>query len=160
MFAHVGPLHILFNMYTLYSFGTPLTGMLGPRRFLAVYMLSGLAGGLAQVNYPAIARRLDFPATYKSRLRDQASLGASGAVLGLVGCMAALAPHTQATVFFIPMSLRVLLPVISGLSLWAAWDGADFGGMQLGHLGHFAHVGGITTGLMLGMLMRGRSVRY
>ena len=84
-FAHMDPLHLFFNLYTLHSFGGAAHAYLGPARFLALYFAAGLAGGAAQLSYPALARALRWPAARDRRLADVPSLGASGAVFGLVG---------------------------------------------------------------------------
>ena len=49
MFAHGGFLHILFNMYALWLFGTVLERIWGPKKFLIFYLVCGLAAGLAQM---------------------------------------------------------------------------------------------------------------
>jgi membrane associated rhomboid family serine protease len=72
MFLHIGIVHVLFNGYALVAIGTELERILGWRRFLAIYLLSGLFGGLA--SYAFIA---------------SLSAGASGAIFGIIGALAA-----------------------------------------------------------------------
>ncbi|NJE10721.1 rhomboid family intramembrane serine protease [Thermococcus sp. MAR1] len=72
MFVHVGILHIGFNMYFLLMMGRQLEGILGPKRLVMVYLVSGLAGNLLTL--------LLLPA-------NSASAGASGALFGIVGAL-------------------------------------------------------------------------
>jgi membrane associated rhomboid family serine protease len=69
-FLHGGFLHLALNMYALYLFGPPLEAALGRVRFLALYLLSALGGSAASYAFSA---------------PNQPSLGASGAVFGLLG---------------------------------------------------------------------------
>lgn len=70
MFLHFGILHIAFNMWALLVIGTPLEQMLGRLRFLVLYFLSGLGGGLLSMAFGPI---------------DETAAGASGAIFGLFG---------------------------------------------------------------------------
>ena len=154
MFAHVSPLHLFFNLYTLHSFGTSANLLLGPARFVALYLSAGLVGGLAQVCYPDVARRLSWPAarTMVTR-RDTPSLGASGAVFGLIGLLGGLAPRSEVVFFIVPMQQRVFLALVLGGSAYACYVGDSGGGVQLGHA---AHLGGAAVGLAAGLLLRRR----
>ena len=156
MFAHVSPLHLFFNLYTLHSFGGNAVALLGPARFAALYLTAGLAGGLAQVYYPAVARALDWPAARVSRLSDAPSLGASGAIFGLIGLLGALAPRSEVVFFILPMQQRVFLTLVLGGSALACYFGSD-GGVQLGHA---AHVGGAAVGIAAGLMLRRRGARW
>jgi membrane associated rhomboid family serine protease len=69
MFVHMGVIHLFMNMYFLYSLGPLLESMWGSVRFLVLYVVSGLAGGVAVV------------------LANSAAIGASGALCGLLGSM-------------------------------------------------------------------------
>ncbi|WFB08488.1 rhomboid family intramembrane serine protease [Streptomyces sp. LX-29] len=75
MFLHEQPMHIAFNMLSLWWLGPPLEAALGRARFLALYLLSGLGGSAL---------------TYLLADQTQASLGASGAIFGLLGATAVL----------------------------------------------------------------------
>ena len=156
MFAHVSPLHLFFNLYTLHSFGASAVALLGPARFAALYFSAGIAGGAAQVYYPAVARALDWPAARARRWSDAPSLGASGAIFGLIGLLGALAPRSEVVFFVIPMQQRVFLALVLGGSAAACYFGAD-GGAQLGHA---AHIGGAVVGIAAGMALRRRRARW
>ncbi|WP_328311796.1 rhomboid family intramembrane serine protease [Streptomyces sp. NBC_00442] len=75
MFLHGSYIHIGFNMLSLWWLGGPLEAALGRARYLALYFVSGLAGGAL---------------TYLLAAQNQPSLGASGAIFGLFGAMAVL----------------------------------------------------------------------
>ena len=129
MFAHGGILHILFNMYALWMFGTVLEKVWGPKRFLIFYLICGLAAGIAQM-----------------LLSDSPSVGASGAIMGLLAAFGYLFPNTQ---FFIipfpfPIKAKYLVVIVAAIDL--------FGGLHPGgndNIGHFAHLGGLVMGLLL-----------
>jgi membrane associated rhomboid family serine protease len=70
MFLHFGFLHIAFNMWALLVIGTPLEQMLGRIRYLALYFLAGIGGGLLSMAFGPI---------------DETAAGASGAIFGLFG---------------------------------------------------------------------------
>ena len=125
-FIHQGLLHIGLNMYALYIFGPPLERLLGPVRFALAYA-AGLLGGSAAVLLFAF---------------NQPTVGASGAVLGLAGALAAVLwsrgiKITQTSlggIFVINLALPLL---IGGISFW-------------GHLGGI--VGGFAGGWLLSWL--------
>ena len=130
MFAHANFLHILFNMYGLWMFGTVLERSWGPKRFLIFYFACGLAAGIAQTLL----------------VHNSAAIGASGAVMGLLGAFGYLFPNTQ---FFIipfpfPIKAKYLVAIVAAIDLFGGFHpgGAD-------NIAHFAHLGGLVMGLLL-----------
>lgn len=130
MFAHAGFMHILFNMYGLWMFGTVLERSWGPRRFLIFYFVCGLAAGIAQCLL----------------VHNAAAIGASGAVMGLLGAFGYLFPNTQ---FFIipfpfPIKAKYMVAIIAAIDIFGGFHpgGAD-------NIAHFAHLGGLVMGLVL-----------
>src|SRR5688572_7452045 len=81
MFAHGGFFHILFNMYALWMFGSVLERLWGPKRFLIFYFVCGLAAAVAQM---FTIGELGIP-----------TVGASGAIMGLLAAFAYLFPNTE-----------------------------------------------------------------
>jgi membrane associated rhomboid family serine protease len=123
MFAHVEIWHIAFNMVALYALGPQLELVLGRARFLALYLLSGLAGSTL---------------VYWLADEGSATLGASGAVFGLMGALLVIA-------FKVGGNLQSLLTWI-GINVAITVFGASFISWQA-HLGGFA--GGVIVAAAL-----------
>lgn len=120
-----GPLHILFNMLSLYFFGTWLEDLVGPRRFLLLYLASIVLGGAVQ-----LAGSLS--------LGDSAPIvGASGAVLFLIVAMAVLRPHAQVIFFIFPMKLRTLALIYVGMDVFTLVEQMRGAGSNTAVLVHF-----------------------
>ncbi len=133
MFAHSPQtiFHIIFNMYALWMFGTVLERVWGPKKFLIFYLICGLAAGVAQLF-------LMQP--------DGAAIGASGAVMGLLGAFAYLFPNTKFYILPFPFPIKAKFMVL----IYAAID--LFGGLHPGgsdNIAHFAHLGGLIMGFIL-----------
>ena len=130
-FLHVDPTHFLFNMITLFFFGRFMESILGPVAFLLLYFGSELAAN----GYSLYARRNDLM---------YASIGASGAVSGVLFGFCLLRPLDEIHIFFIPFGVPAFL--YAGLyvaySLYAM-DNAR------GGTAHEAHLGGAIGGIIL-----------
>jgi membrane associated rhomboid family serine protease len=133
-FLHGGLLHLICNLIVLYFFGRALEEHLGRRRFLRLYLGSGVLGGLLQMLFAAVS-----PAHFGG-----AVVGASAGVFGLVAAFASLFPQRTLTllVFFIlPVSMR------ARTLLWLSLGLALFGILVPGDgVAHAAHLGGIMGG--------------
>jgi membrane associated rhomboid family serine protease len=126
MFLHAGLWHIGFNMYALYLFGPTIEQAFGTRRFVAMYFVAGLAGSAASFAFPP----------------HVPSLGASGAIFGILGVMLVYL-YNRRTQTFIGHYLRNLLGLLAinfaigflpGLNIdWVAHLGGLIGGMALGY---------------------------
>lgn len=122
MFVHdpSGIMHILFNMITLFFFGPRVEAFLGSRRFITLYLISGVAGGLLSLVFTPYA----------------SIIGASAAVFGVMLAFAIQWPRERLLIWgIIPVEARWL---IVGTTLFSLWGG--FGGY--GGVAHFAHLGG------------------
>ena len=130
MFAHANFMHILFNMYGLWVFGTVLERSWGPKRFLIFYLACGLAAGIAQTLL----------------VHDSAAIGASGAIMGLLGAFGYLFPNTQFFIIPIPFPIKAkyLVAIVAAIDIFGGFHpgGAD-------NIAHFAHLGGLVMGLLL-----------
>ena len=91
-FSHGGVMHLAFNMLALYSFGEAVLRVLGPERFLLIYVVAGLGSDLV-----VFALRKDDP-TYRC-------LGASGSVFGIMTAAVVLDPTTSIMMFFVPIPI-------------------------------------------------------
>lgn len=124
MFLHAGFGHLLFNMLGLYFFGPRVESRLGGRRFLGLYLTSGLVGALLSI------------ATPHARI-----VGASGAVFGVMLGFARYWPREPIYLWGVfPVEARVLVVVTTVLALWGAFSRAT------GGIAHFAHLGGYVGG--------------
>jgi len=130
-FLHSGWMHLIFNMAALYSFGGMLESAVGPAKFLAIYFLSLVTGNLLSVF------------VHRNKL-SYTSIGASGAVSGIVFAGIALFPDMSMGLLFIPIRLPGWL---FGL-LYVIY--CMFGiRSQRDNIGHDAHLAGGLTGLIL-----------
>ena len=123
MFLHGGVMHILFNMIGLYFFGPRVEAQLGSQRFITLYLLSGVAGGLLS-----------------SILAPQAALiGASAAVYGVMLAYAMFWPRDEVFLWgLVPVQVRWLIAFVTAFSLFSGFGGRTDG------VAHFAHLGGFA----------------
>jgi len=120
MFLHGGLVHLLFNMMALYFFGPRLEARLGGRRFLTLYLVSGLVGALLSMVFSRAGL-----------------IGASGAVLGVSLGFARYWPDTPVLLMFIPMRARTMVIVFAVASVYLGFSGMLRGIAHFGHLGGF-----------------------
>jgi len=153
MFMHGGLFHVAGNMLYLWIFGDNVEDTLGHGRFLAFYLLSGVAAALAQI---AVHPGSHIP-----------MVGASGAVSGVLGAYLLLFPYASVLMllifgFFvrivhwpamIVLGLWIVVQFVSGLITASA---AAAGGEVTGGTAWFAHIGGFLAGIILLFLMRPR----
>lgn len=124
MFLHAGFTHFFFNMLALYFFGPRLEMRLGGRRFIGLYLTSGIAGAVMSLVTPYAQ-----------------IVGASGAVFGVMLGYAHYWPRDIVYVFFLPMEARWLVVLMTAMALFGAWQGQ-------GGIAHFAHLGGFAGGFL------------
>ncbi|MBC7851166.1 MAG: rhomboid family intramembrane serine protease [Chitinophagaceae bacterium] len=120
--------HIFFNMFTLWMFGKILENFWGSKRFLQFYILCGIGGAIAHL-----------------LTSDNAAVGASGAIMGLMAGFAYLFPNTELFLMFIPVPLKAkyIIPGLMALDLFGGISRTEDG------IAHWAHLGGAATGLLL-----------
>ncbi len=130
-FIHANFSHLLFNMISLYMFGTMVEAYFGSKRFLAYYLLSGAAG--------AVAYLVLWQAGFFGAALDTPLVGASAGIYAVLIAGARIAPHTKVLMMMIfPVTLRTLawgLVAFNTFNVLTA--GANAGG-QAGHLGGVA----------------------
>jgi membrane associated rhomboid family serine protease len=138
MFVHGGLWHLFFNMLSLYFFGTRVEDRLGSRRFIALYMLSGLGGAALSFLTPTVA-----------------IVGASGATFGVFLAYAMFWPHDRILIWgVIPVEARVLVLLTTLYSLWGGTG--SFGGQ----IAHWAHLGGYAAAYLYLRWIDARSERH
>jgi rhomboid family protein len=143
MFMHGGLLHIAFNMLFLWIFGNNVEDSMGRPRFLAFYLLAGIAAAYAQA-------LLDTNAT-------EPAIGASGAIAGVLGGYLLLYPHARVLtlVFIIFFVTLIEIPAVVMLGIWFALQFLPAIGQLAtpdvsatgGGIAYFAHIGGFVFGL-------------
>ncbi|MFN8244851.1 MAG: rhomboid family intramembrane serine protease [Ferruginibacter sp.] len=153
MFMHGGLFHLLFNMLGLWMFGTVLERLWGPKRFLIFFLVCGLGAGLAQMgNYIYDFRGYDQhrfpfdPEFYQLLMRANATVGASGAIMGVLAAFGYLFPNTQLFIMPIPFPVKAKWAILGIIALDV------FGGISKAtndNIAHFAHVGGALIGFLI-----------
>ena len=140
MFMHGGLMHLLGNMLYLWIFGDNLEDRMGPLRYLAFYLITGVAAGLAHVLVTAATGANPYIPC----------VGASGAISGVLGGYLLLFPGRRVTVFMFRYLTQV--PAIVAIGLWFVFQvisGIGEGGGAGGGVAYGAHVGGFVAGLAL-----------
>jgi len=145
MFMHGGIAHIAGNMLFLWIFGDNVEHRLGHFRYLIFYLLTGVIASLAHVAITAM-----FATDADSLLIP--SLGASGAISGVLGGYLVLYPRRRVTVIMFRFLTDV--PAYVAIGIWFAFQlisglGILGGGSQQGGVAYAAHVGGFVAGLLL-----------
>jgi len=133
IFLHADILHILYNMFALALFGFILESLIGSRKFLIIFFSTGIIANLIAVNF------------YNS------SLGASGAIYGILGALIIIRPTMIVWAFGLPMPM-----FIAGI-LWVV--GSIMGIIVPSNVGDIAHLSGIFTGILFGLLYRREYVK-
>jgi len=145
MFIHADIVHIFFNMYFLWLFGSRLEGFIGHGKMLLLYLISGITATLFHVAFIPVGGydALTIPA-----------VGASGAISGVLGAYLLALPHTKLYMcwFFMFIPLCFSLPAEAFMVIWFAQQ-VIYGYLRLGGVAYFAHIGGFVMGLVLGPLL-------
>ena len=142
MFMHGGIAHLLGNMLFLWIFGDNVENAVGHARYVAFYLLTGLLASLAHVfTTVALGQNPLVP-----------SLGASGAISGVLGGYLLLFPQRRVTVLLLRMVTTV--PAIVAIGMWFAFQLVNGLGMlgarsAQGGVAYAAHIGGFVAGLVL-----------
>ena len=149
MFVHAGLPHIAGNMLFLWVFGDNIEDRVGHWRYLVFYLFCGFAASALQI---AVAPSTDLP-----------SVGASGAIAGVLGAYLVLYPTSMVQVIIFPLFfLPFFLPAVALIGFWFVMQ--LFSGVQeLGRatagsgVAWWAHVGGFVAGVVLILLLRNRN---
>jgi len=130
---HGSPGHLVYNLFALILFGLILEKVVGSARFLAVFLVSGIFANIISVNFYPV------------------SLGASGAIMGIIGCLAIIRPMMTVWAF------GMIMPMFIAAILWILGD--VFGLFIPSDIGHIAHLSGILFGGIFGAVFRVRKRR-
>ncbi len=141
MFVHADILHIFFNMYFLYVFGAGVEEAMGSRKYLLLYILSGLIASLFHISSTVIAGydTLVVPA-----------IGASGAISGVLGAYLILYPRRRLAICWFLWIIPVCFQSTASnfLLLWFTLQ-VFYSYIRLGSIAFYAHIGGFIAGLVL-----------
>jgi membrane associated rhomboid family serine protease len=165
MFMHGGFWHLFFNMYTLYFFGRVLEERWGAKKFLVFYFVTGLGAALIHtgVEWIQVHHWMDQVAEGSimaqnkiHMLKMTPTVGASGAIYGVLMGFAMLYPDAIMSLVLPPVSMK------------AKWFVLIFGGIELltgvtgvgGGIAHFAHLGGLIFGYLLIMYWKKKRTLY
>jgi membrane associated rhomboid family serine protease len=184
MFMHGSLMHILFNMYGVYAFGSLLEKLWGPKRFVLFYFLCGLGAsviylavdyykfhaleaGLLADGIPAsdLQRFLDSGKLFHSPVDENIlayraiyntkALGASGAVYGILVAFGMMFPNVKLMLVFLPVPIAAKY-FIPGLVALDLFSGVTGVSVFGGGIAHFAHIGGALIGFLLMLYWRNK----
>ena len=145
MFMHGGLGHLFFTMYTLFIFGSVLENVWGTRKFLTFYFVTGIGAALVNIGVQYLTGSFAL------------TVGASGAIYGILMGYAMLYPDSRLTLLFPPVSMK------------AKWFVLIFAGIELllgisnnpaDNVAHFAHLGGLIFAFLLIMFWKKKHRLY
>jgi len=136
MFLHGGITHLVLNMLVFFFFGDDCERAIGSSRFLAFYLVTGVFAGLFH--------------SYLNSTSQDPTIGASGAIFGVLAAYAVLFPFRRVIAFFgfIPIPLPAILFVF--LLVFMETTYVISGGLP--YVAHTAHLGGFISGVFLALL--------
>jgi len=135
IFLHGGIVHLLVNSYSLYAVGPTIERMFGGIKFIVIYLFAGIIGNVASflfTPHPQIP-----------------SVGASGAIFGLVGALGYVAQKNRNT-FGRSLGMNILIIIIYNLAYGFSRSGID----------NSAHIGGLIGGYLLALIVGLRKKNY
>lgn len=151
MFIHGGPFHLFVNMFVLFSIGGLSERIIGRKRFLRFYLISGIFAGLLSAVLAGLYGNSDLG----SRIfgdPDIFMVGASGAIFAIAGLFVVLLPHLRFMIIFLPffsLPAYIMVPLV----LFVTWIVTIAGDFPIGNVAHF---GGFIAGLGYGFYLRSK----
>lgn len=143
MFAHspANLWHIAGNSIVLYFFGPPVERYVGSKRFTALFLVSGIVAGLAQIGTALFVNG-----------SGAGVLGASGAIMAVMGVLTVLNPNLRVWLLIPPIPV----PIWALTGFYVVLSVVGFLGPVSGGIAHFAHLAGLLIGLGYGQYVKGR----
>jgi len=142
MFMHADFTHIFFNMFALFMFGPPLEATWGPKRFLFFYLATGFGAAILHM----LVRYIDLNyGGASASLAHVPSLGASGAIFGILTGYGMLFPDNRIMLIFppIPMKAKYFVIIFAAIELFLGLGNFNTG------VAHYAHLGGALFGFLI-----------
>jgi membrane associated rhomboid family serine protease len=177
LFMHGNLMHIFFNMFAVFMFGSVLENVWGPKKFLTYYIFTGLGAALTQfvvyyfqlksdVNMLQIQAAYEHTTNYIEQtqlieLRNAylnspgfTVVGASGSLFGLLIAFGYLFPNTELMMMFLPIPIKAkyFVALYGAIELFSG-----IANTESDNVAHFAHLGGMLFGFILLMIWRQRS---
>lgn len=139
MFLHGGLMHLAFNMLGLWFFGAGVETRIGSRRFVVLYLVSGISGALLSMAFSMGA----------------AVIGASAGVFGVMLAFARFWPDQPIYIWgILPIPARMLVILTTVMAIWSGFGGVG------GNVAHFAHLGGYAGAWIYLRLMERRREEF
>jgi membrane associated rhomboid family serine protease len=138
LFIHASFMHLLMNMFTLWMFGRNLEPVWGMRRFLSYYFVTGIGAGVCVVAVNLLVQH------WKPEYQERVTVGASGAIFGVLMACALLFPTREVWLFPLPVmiSMRMFVLIWGAIAFFGTLEGPDSG------ISHVAHLGGLLVGYL------------
>ena len=154
MFMHGGFWHLFFNMYTLFIFGSVLERVWGTQKFLIFYFVTGIGAAAIHTGVEWIQMQTWLTQAAEGSMAAQSAIhvlkltptvGASGAIYGVLMGYAMLYPDSVLTLIFPPISMKAkwFVLIFAAIELLTGVTGTG------GGIAHFAHLGGLIFGFLL-----------
>jgi len=162
MFMHANFEHIFFNMFALWMFGNTLENIWGSKRFLLFYIICGLGAAVSQevVQFIDFEMRTDWQGLailndgMREVLNTWNTVGASGAVYGLLLAFGMLFPDSRIYLYFLfPIKAKWFVIGYAVIELLSGF-------FTSGNVAHFAHLGGMLFGLILILIWKKKGKLY
>jgi len=131
--------HIIFNMLGLWMFGTELERTWGTRFFTKYYLITGLGAAATQLVLGLFSQTFYYTGT----------VGASGAIYGLLLAYAMYFPHRTIILFIFPLPARIAVGILGAIALFSSMNGSS-------GIAHTAHLGGLAFGYLYLQSLRSR----
>ena len=174
MFMHGGAMHIFFNMFALWMFGTPVEQTLGSKRFLFIYFSAGLGAVALQLGYyyfkyiPMEQEAMALGFTQEqivevfkegkvfraigqefNEIYYASMVGASGCIMGILVAFGMMNPNAELMMIFLPIPIKAkyFIPGIIILDLISGITGQSF--FSPSNTAYMAHVGGALAGFII-----------
>lgn len=165
MFTHADLGHIFFNMFSLWMFGAVLENVWGPKRFLTFYLITGLGAAFLHMGFNAyelytavgtlnpdvIITGETISGNYSQHQLQEIissfapTVGASGAVYGILVAFGLLFPNTLIYIYFLlPIKAKYLMIIFIAIEVYMG-----FVNSPTDNIAHFAHLGGALFGFLL-----------
>lgn len=165
MFMHGNLAHIFFNMYTLFIFGIVLERIIGSKKFLLFYFVCGLGAEALHLGVQYLQLHTYLPGAnlgnaeaiaHIQEILSVPTVGASGAIYGVLMGFAMLFPESRITLIFPPVSLSAkwMVGIFAAIELFTGITGAAPG------IAHFAHLGGMLFAWLLILWWRKRGILF